>query len=410
MKIPNGWKKVKFEDIVSKINDKVTNRDDWTFDRYIGGEHFDEGEMRISRSAPIKGNEEVIGPAFNMRFKPGQVLYVTRNPRLRKGGMVDFEGVCSNVSFIMGADETKLLQSLLPFVIQTEDFVKHTCNNAHGSTNPFLNWKDIAKYEFLLPSIEEQKKINEVLWGVEENIFILNKHLTNLEFFETKILKDSFSLGKDIIEMVKLSKNKDKKTKLHKLSEVTTLITKGTTPTTYGMNFISEGINFIKAESIDEYGKFIKKNIAYIDEATHNYLKRSQFNERDVLFSIAGVLGRVAIVTKSILPANTNQAIAIIRPNLNLINEEYLSYYLKSKVVQKYIELFAVQTAQANVSLGLLGDLPIFIPDLETQKEMVIKLKKVDQYRNMYRQHRIILKNLRNKLSNELLKGELRLD
>ena len=170
MKIPNGWRKVKFGDVVHKVNDKVHNRDEWTFERYIGGEHFDEGEIRVTKSAPIEGNEEVIGSAFHMKFKPGQVLYVTRNPRLRKGGMVDFEGVCSNVSFVLEADETQLLQSLLPFIIQTEDFVMHTCNNAHGSTNPFLNWKDIAKYEFLLPPIDEQKKISEVLWSIEENI------------------------------------------------------------------------------------------------------------------------------------------------------------------------------------------------------------------------------------------------
>lgn len=170
MKIPDGWRKVKFGDVVHKVNDKVPNRDEWTFDRYIGGQHFDEGEIRVTKSNPIKGNEEVIGPAFHMRFKPGHVLYVTRNPRLRKGGMVDFEGVCSNISFVLQADEIQLLQSLLPFVIQTEDFVMHTCNNAHGSTNPFLNWKDIANYEFLLPPLEEQKKINELLWSIEDLI------------------------------------------------------------------------------------------------------------------------------------------------------------------------------------------------------------------------------------------------
>src|SRR3990167_1808392 len=195
MKIPNSWKKVQFGDVVSKINDKVSNREEWIFNRYIGGEHFDEGEIRVTKSAPIEGNEEVIGSAFHMRFKPGQVLYVTRNPRLRKGGMVNFEGVCSNVSFVMEANETKLLQSLLPFVIQTEDFVKHTCNNAHGSTNPFLNWKDIAKYEFLLPPIGEQKKISELLWGVEDQIKNVEGVANKFSSFRMKIMKEILQTG-----------------------------------------------------------------------------------------------------------------------------------------------------------------------------------------------------------------------
>lgn len=407
MNIPNGWKKVKFGDVVSKVNDKVPNRDEWTFDRYIGGQHFDEGEIRVTQSAPIEGNEEVIGSAFHMRFKPGHVLYVTRNPRLRKGGMVDFEGVCSNVSFVMQADETKLLQSLLSFVIQTEDFVTHTCNNAHGSTNPFLNWKDIANYEFLLPPIEEQKKISEVLWSIEKNIISMENYVETLTFFKEKMLIKKYSLGKDILELVKLSRTKNHS--IVKLKQLTEIITKGTTPTTYGMNFVSEGVNFVKAESIDKYGNLIKNKLAFIDENTHSVLKRSQFKSGDILFSIAGVIGRTAIVTEEMLPANTNQAIAIIRPKKE-VKVEYLNYYLKSKIVKKYVDIYAVQTAQANVSLGLLGDLPVHLLNEKEQSDLIITLNKIEKFVLNNIEGLFNLKNLRNKLSNELLSGKLRLE
>ena len=69
-------------------HERVPNRKDWTFERYISGEHIDSGEIRITKSSPIEGNEEVIGSAFHMRFKPGQVLYVTRRGYLRKCGYV----------------------------------------------------------------------------------------------------------------------------------------------------------------------------------------------------------------------------------------------------------------------------------------------------------------------------------
>ena len=94
------------------------------------------------------------------------------------------------------------------------------------------------------------------------------------------------------------------------------------------------GINFIKIESLSSDGKFLLDKFAYIDEVTHNKLARSQLENEDILFSIAGALGRVAIISNDYLPANTNQALAIIRlRNKNVT--QYIYYflnYLKSKI------------------------------------------------------------------------------
>jgi type I restriction enzyme S subunit len=104
---------------------------------------------------------------------------------------------------------------------------------------------------------------------------------------------------------------------MKKLGEVCELITKGTTPTSIGFKFTEEGINFIKVESLTESGQIITNKVAYISEKCHESLKRSQLKVNDILFSIAGALGRIGIVKKEILPANTNQALAIIRIDKN---------------------------------------------------------------------------------------------
>ena len=90
------------------------------------------------------------------------------------------------------------------------------------------------------------------------------------------------------------------------------MITKGTTPTTIGYDFLDQGINFVKIESISESGKFLPGKFAHISIECHKELRRSQLENGDILFSIAGALGRVGIVDEEILPANTNQALSII--------------------------------------------------------------------------------------------------
>lgn len=76
------------------------------------------------------------------------------------------------------------------------------------------------------------------------------------------------------------------------------LITKGTTPMTIGRSFVDSGISFVKVESVDEIGNINQSKFAYIDVETDQILARSRIKENDLLISIAGALGRAAIVKK----------------------------------------------------------------------------------------------------------------
>lgn len=164
------------------------------------------------------------------------------------------------------------------------------------------------------------------------------------------------------------------------LSDLASLITKGTTPSSLGFEYQKSGISFIKVESIDVSGKFLKKKFAYISEAANKALARSVILENDVLFSIAGALGRTAIATKEILPANTNQALAIIRlRDGELIDKEYLYYYLNGPQITETIDRINVQSAQANLSLGDISSFEISYPiDLVEQQKIAKILSTVD--------------------------------
>ena len=116
--------------------------------------------------------------------------------------------------------------------------------------------------------------------------------------------------------------------KVLKLREITTLITKGTTPTTLGHNFTNEGVNFIKAEAVTLDGRIDESVFVHIDELTHEKLKRSKIEMGDILFSIAGMkLGKSAVVKQRHVPANTNQALAIIRADRTRALPEFLHYH-----------------------------------------------------------------------------------
>lgn len=163
------------------------------------------------------------------------------------------------------------------------------------------------------------------------------------------------------------------------LKDITTKITKGTTPTSIGCKFEKSGINFIKSESLVDGKTIDKSKFAFISERTHERLKRSQIEKNDILFSMAGMfLGKTGIATAEVVPANTNQAVAIIRVDDTKANYEYVYYYLNQKSVIHTINTTSAQSAQPNINLKQIGEIKINLPDRKKQDQIVSLLSAID--------------------------------
>ena len=163
------------------------------------------------------------------------------------------------------------------------------------------------------------------------------------------------------------------------LKDITTKITKGTTPTSIGCKFEKSGINFIKSESLVDGKTIDKSKFAFISERTHERLKRSQIEENDILFSMAGMfLGKTVIATAEVVPANTNQAVAIIRVDDTKANYEYVYYYLNQKSVIHTINTTSAQSAQPNINLKQIGKIKINLPNRKKQDQIVSLLSAID--------------------------------
>lgn len=201
------------------------------------------------------------------------------------------------------------------------------------------------------------------------------------------------------IDRYRVNKNLAKSNfEMVRLGDISDNITKGTTPTTNGFNFLNNGINFIKIESITNDGEFIPNKFAFISNECHQSLKRSQLKENDILFSIAGALGRIAIVNKDILPANTNQALAIISLKKD-IYPKYIFWILKGGSVLEEIENLKVGVAQLNLSLAQINDFKIPLPPLKLQHEIVRKIESLQQ--NILK-HKQSIEEEERKIKNEL--------
>ncbi len=193
-----------------------------------------------------------------------------------------------------------------------------------------------------------QERISSILGSIDDKIEENERINNNLLQQLNAIFKHWFTDNPQLDSMSQVP-----------LADLCLVVTKGTTPTTLGKSFVSEGINFIKAESILDSHAIDKNKFAFIDEDTNDLLKRSIVCSGDIVFTIAGTLGRFAIIDDSVLPANTNQAVAIIRADSKKVMPQYLYSFFLGNWHNDYYTKRIQQAVQANLSLGTIKSLPI---------------------------------------------------
>lgn len=155
--------RVRLGEVVENVNEFFERHRQDTV-RYVAGEHIDEGDLRVRRYGQT--SDDLVPPTFNRLFRSGDVLFHSRN--IRKLAQPDFSGLTGEKLFVLRSkDDTKLMQSFLPFLLQGEHFGRYVEERWAGSTNKFLNKSPLMAYEFPLPPQEQQRKIAEILQAID---------------------------------------------------------------------------------------------------------------------------------------------------------------------------------------------------------------------------------------------------
>lgn len=226
--------------------------------------------------------------------------------------------------------------------------IRELRRKSHGSVFDTITRDTFTNIEIDLPNMTIQRKVAIILKEIDDKIECNHAINKNLLQQLNAIFKYWFTDNPQLEAMTQVP-----------LDDLCLIVTKGTTPTTLGKSFVSAGINFIKAESILNSHAIDRNKFTFIDEETNDLLKRSIICPRDIVFTIAGTLGRFALIDDSVLPANTNQAVAIIRANPKKVMPEYLYSFFLGNWHNDYYTKCIQQAVQANLSLGTIKSLPI---------------------------------------------------
>ncbi|MBC7704267.1 MAG: restriction endonuclease subunit S [Rhodoferax sp.] len=352
-----GWRRVKFGDVVQLAKGRSQDPLADGFDRYVGLEHLEPGDLRIRSWGNVAD-----GVTFTNVFQPGQVLFGKRRAYQRKVAVADFSGVCSGDIYVLETKDAQLLlPELLPFICQTDAFFDHAVGTSAGSLSPRTNWTSLADFEFSLPPIAEQKYAAQVLGAFEEQVESVKEAIEALRKVKAAFVE-------------RLVATTSKSRPIVALTEVCLRVTDGTHQPPA---FTQQGVPFFLVKTISS---------GFVDWTCTNFVSRQTFEELtrrvkpkrgDVLYTAVGATYGVALMVDFDETFVFQRHIAHIIPNPQKIVGRYIEEFLNSRLGKRLSDQSAVGSAQPTVTLKSLSNFKLPLPTIDEQRAFVEEIEKI---------------------------------
>ena len=349
-----------FDDLVRNCKEKV-DRDNNPYEYFVAGDHMESERPKLTMRGRF--DEADVGPAFNRLFRPGQVLYGSRRTYLRKVSVVDFEGVTSNVTFVLETkDESILPQRLLPFLLLSDRFTNYSIGKSKGSTNPYVLFSDLADFEIDLPEPETVTEIADIMCVAEQ----LKENYRSLLATCDDVVKSQF---------VEMFSDVGHTNPLEKLIIPNTRISYGIVQPGPGG---TGDMGVLRPVDIVD-GYLCLDGVKRIDEKIGYPYRRTELKGTEVLTVVRGATGQTVRSNASCIGMNVTRGIAVIRYDSRLIDPDYLVGYMNSDDGQRYIADHTKGATLQQINISDLKVMPIPVPSIKRQQQFAAFVAQVDK-------------------------------
>ena len=342
-----GWKRMAFGEFAESIGERAEPKDAQE-EIYVGLEHLDPQCLHVRRWG--KGSDVIGG---KLRFRKGDIIFGKRRAYQRKLAVAEFGGICSAHAMVIRARPDKVLPEFLPFLMMSDRFMNRAVEISVGSLSPTINWTTLKLETFDLPPLDQQRRIAEILWAVDEMMSAqdaLEKDTKNARktFFETTVTDGRSSAARGEIETwphwreVTLSEAVEFLDGQRKpIKEADRAKRRGDYPY-YGASGV--------IDTIDDF--IFDEQLVLLGEDGANIVDRSS----PLAFRVSGKIW-----------VNTHAHVLRVRQPNSLV---YVEYYLESLDYKPFV----TGTAQPKLNKGVCEGIRIPLPDGKFQTQVELRL------------------------------------
>ncbi|MCE8002826.1 restriction endonuclease subunit S [Billgrantia ethanolica] len=370
--LPEGWVETTLGQVVEygkaeKATREQVGDDTWVLEL----EDIEKSSSRIIQR--LNFSERQFKSTKN-RFKKGDVLYGKLRPYLEKVVIADRDGVCTTEIVPLDA-RPHLDNRYLFYWLKSLDFLSYVNEVGYGVNMPRLGTKEGKAALFVLAPQEEQKiiadKLDELLAQVNNLKARLDAIPAILKRFRESVLAAAVS-GKLTEEWrTKLGGGLSswREIVFSKICKEITVGYVGRMADRYEDN----GIPFLRSQNVRAF-RFSPVNLLYISEGFHREIYKSRLEPGDLAIVRSGAPGTTCVIPESLGIANCSDLV-IARPSSELISD-FGCIFMNSEIAQRNILVNKVGVAQQHFNVGSMKKMPINLPPLEEQAEIV---RRVDQ-------------------------------
>lgn len=257
-------------------------------------------------------------------------------------------------------------------LLQTKKFYSQVYSDL-GATINSINGGNLKRYSFSFPSdFNETAKIADFLSYIDEKIMLLNKQYDLLCQYKKGMMQKIFSQevrfkdenGKDFPQW-----------RLKKIREITSLIKDGTHGT--HNNVTESDFLLLSAKNIQEGKVVVDSKDRKISEIEFRAItKNYKLAPGDILLSVVGTIGRVAIYSEQYANYAFQRSVAFFR--FPQEQPEFIYQLFNSTKFQKELIIRQVISAQPGIYLGDLADISLEIPVQKEQMKIANFLSALD--------------------------------
>ncbi len=322
----------------------------------VGLEHLTPMDVNLTQWSEDAEN------TFTKMFRKGDVLFGRRRAYLKKAAVAPFDGICSGDITVIKANSDKILPELLPFIIQNDDLFEYAVGKSAGSLSPRVKWEHLKNYEFELPDMDKQTELAELLWSIDNTRQAYKKLLVKTDELVKSQFIEMFGTSKDWVGNIKLN-------------DICESISDGShnppVGVEYSNNLMLSSKNIINDLITYDEPRYLSDTSFEVED------KRTRVRTGDVLLTIVGAIGRVAVVPENIPNICLQRSVAVLHPKRDILNSIFLMYMLKS--MEKEIDLQAHGIAQRGIYLAQVKELKVTLPDINVQKQFAVFVEQSDK-------------------------------
>jgi type I restriction enzyme S subunit len=347
-----GWMRVRFGEVVENCNE-TCNPGEAGLERFVAMEHLEPGSLHIRSWGNVAD-----GTTFTRRCRPGQVLFGKRRAYQRKVAVAEFEAVVSGDIYVLAPKDDRLLAELLPFLCLSERFFQHAVGTSAGSLSPRTNWSSLASFEFDLPPLDQQRRIAEILWAVDEVTKRSRELLDSVKVYEDAFVRGRMGIKPAVIES--LSKRQKHEAEGWLVTTGQDLLDRGILIVLKDGNhgeqyprsseFSKIGTPYVAASNITDDGKIDFDSCPKLTDIVKARLRIPPARGGDVLLTHNATVGRVAIIPDSQAEVVASTTTTYYRPNPERLSNLYLAAYLRTHLFQSQLHRVMKQSTRDQVN------------------------------------------------------------